>query len=413
MTRRTFVAAAVAGIGAEFAPEWKTERDAVTGRTLRRLTSAPANSYPLYYFIPSITADDRYLVFHSERDGWVQLYRMDLESGRIVQLTAATTRESGWAIWCEPHLRGVYNHLSALNQATGEVAYFQDEEIRAVRLDTLAGRVLHRMPGRTPIGQTGFSPDGRLFAFIHADAAHFRRAISDREALGNMGRFSWPKDHQNWRNSVPTTISVLDTAGGGCRDVVRLDYHVHHVMFADNQRLLVNHPKNDPGMWTIRTDGTDRRHLRPRDAHGVVVHQVVTAAGIFYEAVGGPPGSRNRLGCYDLARQTWEEVPLPDLDGYVHTGWDPAGRFLFFEHHGNTHQLISLHFPFRKERTRTQVLRTMPPYPRPGQRYHAHPFLSPGRKWLFYTEVVDGFSQVCALDVADLVDREEYWTARG
>ena len=54
----------------------------------------------------------------------------------------------------------------------------------------------------------------------------------------------------------------------------------------------------------------------------------------------------------------------------------------------------------------------MPLYPAAGQRYHAHPFLSPDRKWLFYTEAMDGHSQICALDVRDMVGRDEYWDRR-
>src|SRR5262249_7680457 len=80
-------------IGARLPPEWKTSRDPETGRTLRQLTSSRANSYPLYYFIPSLTSDNRYLVFHSERSGWVELYRMDLKDGAITQLTAGRTRD--------------------------------------------------------------------------------------------------------------------------------------------------------------------------------------------------------------------------------------------------------------------------------------------------------------------------------
>ena len=47
-----------------------------------------------------------------------------------------------------------------------------------------------------------------------------------------------------------------------------------------------------------------------------------------------------------------------------------------------------------------------------GQRFHAHPFLSPYRKWLFHTAVVKGYSQVCTVDVADLVDLDECWNRR-
>src|SRR5437868_5287288 len=74
-------------IGVRAPSEINVLRDAETGRTIRQLTSVKANNYPLYYFTPSISADNRYLVFHSERSGWVQLYRMDLETGESTQLT--------------------------------------------------------------------------------------------------------------------------------------------------------------------------------------------------------------------------------------------------------------------------------------------------------------------------------------
>jgi hypothetical protein len=383
-----------------------------SGRPWLQLTNGRANSYPLYYFTPSMTSDSRYLILHSERTGWVQLYRLDMETGDLRILTDGHTRDSGWGIWCEPHLRGIYNHLSALNPVRREVYYFQDDEVRCTHVDSLANRLVRRMPGRIPIGQSNFSPDGRLFVFIHADADLFRRNFSDRESLQNMGLFSWSSAHQQWRNQTPCTIGVIDTATGDYRDVVRLDYHVHHALFLGNRRVLVNHPKNDNGMWVTNLDGSGYRWLRPRDENGSIVHQVITARGIFYEAVANLPGRKgNRLGCYYPDRDAFEEVLLPQIQGYVHTGWDPAGRFLFFENHGQTHELFSLHYPFRSPVVRK--LRSMALYPpRGGQRYHAHPFLSPDRRQLIYTEVIDGFSQVCSLDVHDLVDRNEYWDAR-
>lgn len=394
-------------------PELKTYRDPDTGRTVRQFTSAKANSYALYYFSPSITTDNHYLVFHSERSGWVELYRLDLITGDIVQLTDGRTRESGWMIWCEWHLRGIYNHLSSLNQVRREVYYFQDDEIRCTHLDTLQNRLLMHIPGRVPIGQSSFSPDGRHFAFIHADRQNYFEVMQDVEALRNMhlGQIK----ESDWRNRIPATIGLIDTETGKYSDIIKLDFHVHHVIFADDRRVIVNHIQNGNGMWTIGIDGSSRRTLRPPDAHGSVVHQVVTKNGIFYEAVGDKEksGAHNWLGRYDLATDTFEEVPLPEIDGYMHTGLDPAGRFLFFEEHGKTHHLFSLHFPHDPARRRIQTLRSMALYPAPGgQRYHAHPFLSPDRRWVFHTEPIDGFSQICALDVSDLVDLNEYWDCR-
>ncbi|MCC9076711.1 oligogalacturonate lyase family protein [Litorilinea aerophila] len=385
-------------IGRRFPTEWLTYSDPDTGRTIRQLTSAQANSYPLYYFIPSITRENDALIFHSERTAWVQLYKLDLHSGEIVQLSDGHTRDSGWAIWCEHHLRGIYNHLSALNQTRREVYYFQDEEIRATHIDTLENRVVHTMPGRIPVGQTGFSPDGRLFAFIHADRELFKQAIADREAIQNMRQ---PFDHEAWRRQVPTTIGVLDTETGAYREVIALDFHVHHVFFLDNQRLLVNHVEGENGMWTIRLDGSGRRELRPEAGHGKVCHQVVTERGLLYEANEWRDGRRKVwFGRYDLETDTYEEFLLPGV-GYVHTGYDPAGRLYFIENQGDRHELLTIEHPGDPYEFRLKLLRRLSPIPR-GQRFHAHPFLGPDRRWLYYTEVIDGFSQVCALDVQDL-----------
>lgn len=398
-------------IGDVHPPEIKRITDPEAGRSITQYTAANANNYPLYYFIPSHTADGRYVCFHSERSDYVQLYRLDTQSGEIVQLTDGRTRESGWAIWCQPHLRGIYNHLSALNTVTDDAFYFQDEEIRSTNLRTLESRHVCDIPGRISIGQTGFSPDGKAFAFVHADRDHFTRAFSDREALINMKRFDWAGGHQAWRNGVPCTISLVDTETGAIRDVIDLDYHVHHVFYLDADRLLVNHPKDTHGMWIVNLDGTGVRTLRPEDEHGAIVHQVVTEDGIYYEACKRFDGHReNWFGRYDVDTDTWDEVQLPGL-GYVHTGFDPAGRFLFFENDdGETHQLLSAHFPHDPDRYELRVLKTLTPIQH-GQRFHAHPFLSPDRRQLFYTEVLDGFSQVCALDVSDLVDLDEYWKA--
>jgi len=197
--------------------EFRDTTDPVTGLRLRQWTSAAAHSYPLYYFVPSHTPDGRWLVLHGERGGWVQLYRLDLVSGERVRLTQGRTYRSGWAVWCERNLRGIY---------------------------------------------------------------------------------------------------------------------VHHLLFVSDEELLVNHVRGDSGMWTVRLDGTGQHVLRPRDGHGVPCHQVVTERGIFYEANDYATGERVvHMGRCHPGTGRFEEIPVPGM-GYVHTGNDPAGRFLFGEDDG-------------------------------------------------------------------------------
>lgn len=398
-------------IGVITPAEWTVETDPDTGRRITRLTDGRSNSYALYYFTQSVTPDGRHLVVHSERSGEVQLYRIDLETGAIGQLTDGHTHDAGWAIWCEWHLDGIYNHLSAIHPVTGEVYYFQDDEIRATDVATFANRLVAKLPAREmPIGQAAFSPDGRRFAYIHADEAKFRALLRQRETDTRAGRFDWGRDHHRvFRNALGATLAAVDTQTGAQHTVIATDFHFHHVLFVDDETMLINHPKGVAGMWVVRLDGSGVRHLRPADApgaHGVAVnHQVVTARGIAYEATGADADGKPIAwyGMYDLTTDTFSEGLVP-IDGYAHTGNDPAGRFAFIENAGATHELLSLH-PSKTPGgpLETRLLRRLSSPAHDDQRHHGHPFLSPDRRTLYFTDWSHaGFAQVCAMDVADL-----------
>jgi len=392
--------------------EWSSETDPVTGRTIRRLTDGKSNSYPLYYFTTSITPDNRYLVFHSERSGEVQLYRLDLVTGKIGQLSAGHTIDAGWAVWCEWHLNGIYNHLAAIHPATGEVYYFEDDAILSTHVPTFANRLVARLPkGHMPIGQASFSPEGRWFAYIHADEAKVRALLKQREIDTKAGRFHWTPDHHFvFRNALGATLAVIDTATGAERTVIETDYHFHHVLFVDNTTLLLNHPKECAGMWVVDLDGTNVRHLRPADAPGahnaMINHQVITERGIAYESVGYDAADNREtwLGMYDVKHDTFTEGLVP-IDGYAHVGFDPAGNFDFIENAGARHEILTVHPAATPDGPlTTRLLRTLSSPFHDDQRYHAHPFLSPDRKRLYFTDwSAQGFSQVCMMDVGDLV----------
>src|SRR2546422_3008943 len=73
--------------------DWSVERefyvDPETGVRIQELTKAGCVSDNLYFHFSNFSADNRFLLFVSDRGGWRQLFRAEVESGRLVQLTDA------------------------------------------------------------------------------------------------------------------------------------------------------------------------------------------------------------------------------------------------------------------------------------------------------------------------------------
>jgi len=381
-------------VGRMLESELHEATDVRTGRRIRQFTDGPGHSYPLYYFTPSITADDRYLIIHRIQDNWLNLWRLDLADGSMVQLTNGHTLNASWSIWCESDVQGVYDHLSTLNRMTSEVWYFDGTGLFATHLETLRSRQVWDLGDRLCISQNDFSADGGLFVFVHADRRTFQEAVAEH---------SWDQ-HQAWRQTVPVVVAVIDVATGHCRVVAELDFHVHHVVFLDRQSLLLNHIRGGMGMWRLGLDGQNLGVLRPADDHGATCHQSVTADGVWYETINWNATPRTWIGRCDPTTGTCQEFAVP-REGYVHIGHDPAGTAAFYEIDGASHDLVRVDEPFADDRRRFETLCTLEPYPphTGGQRYHAHPFLGPRRDWLYHTRVVHGVSQVAALEWCDTV----------
>lgn len=69
--------------------EWIKEKDSLTGYEVWQITSHDSASVACYFEAQAFTKDDKYVVFSSRRTGEWQLYRCDLRTGEIRQLTEA------------------------------------------------------------------------------------------------------------------------------------------------------------------------------------------------------------------------------------------------------------------------------------------------------------------------------------
>ncbi len=194
------------------AEHFRRLKDPVTGRRLIQLTAGSGFCYPLYYFIPSISRDDRYLIYHEARDGQVQLDRLDLLTAETVQLTRADYPQTQWNPWCTDAGWGVLDHRSALNVVRDEVIYFDGNEVRSAHIRSLEDRLLFVLPeDRLATGQNCVSPDGQWFFYIHHDRALYESIYGLPGAPRKPG-YEYPRHLSRGTSWLATTLTPASSA---------------------------------------------------------------------------------------------------------------------------------------------------------------------------------------------------------
>ncbi len=366
-----------------------------TGRTAVQLTSGKVFCYPLYYFIPSITKDAKYLIYHRAGDGEVQLHRLNLQTGESVQITKGDTPKTGWDNWCPEAGRGVLDHRSVLNVATGQVVYFTGEKgdtVHSVDIATLKDLVLFKLPeGYRAAGQNCITPDGRWFVYIESPTdSWYRRPVKGKQAR----------------------VVAYNFQGKERRVLCTIDSHIHHVIPYDNERFIFCHPPN--GMGMLMTDLTSGKYeyLRAGDpgvsvkagdntVRGHVCHFVATTRGIVYEVI-PTSGKGNYSGLYDPLTRSRFEFPLPRAFGYTHTGWDPQGRLWFWED-AKRHHIVAARSIGVEGSEFFDLTGEWKTYGG-GQKSHFHPQLTPDRKWIMFVggDPKTKTNHIFLLDASDL-----------
>ena len=364
----------------DLSPQFLRTKAPDTDRPVVQLTTGEAACYPLYYFIPSLTRDERFLIYHRAETGHLQLYRLDLATAESVRLTNATWPDTQWRPWCVSSGHGVLDHRSVLNVARNRVIYFDGPIVRAVDVETCADEVLFELPAdREAYGQNCCTPDGRSFVFIHVP----RGAVWGQPCRGAQ-------------------VVAYDIDTGRQRTLCEVDSAVFHVTAYDNTHFVITHPAEGPGMLWL-----DAEHGTCELLRDGVVHCPCTQSGIAYEV----PAER-RLGWLDpLARRTWE-FPMPPAFHYIHTGCDPAGRLLLYENSTDwdrfeTHDMWALVSvdPHGDDHEWLRLTGTWPTFIG-GQKAHFHPQVTPDRNWILFTGG-DPTHETCHLFLLDISDVNE------
>jgi oligogalacturonide lyase len=209
-------------VGRMYAPEWRDYRDPLTGRRVRQLTDSSSEDYHLYFYNPSITPDGKYLIFISERTGLSNLFRLDLKSGQIVQLTDTRPVRAEYWPFTEP-IQGVGACLPAVSNRGQEVFYFEGNDLFAVEIESLKQRQLLSLTSdrRSSMLQTNAS--GETLVFATWDESMFMER-SQRAYAGEK----FP-DEQFFQETTSTIVRVEAATGNAEEVFCKEKFWINHV----------------------------------------------------------------------------------------------------------------------------------------------------------------------------------------
>ena len=271
------------------------------------VTSTNAGNNQLLYFTSSsLTADDKHLVFISDRAGNPDLFTRDLVTGVERQLTTNTEGVlKSYVYFNGRPYRGFGKGSVSLDPRNGTIYFIQGREVRSV---TLAGRqkILAELPTNQMTAFTHVSADGKRLCVPTTDA----RALDDEKLLPLKPGYDI--DRRVVEENLSSYLRVYDTATGkemSCERVPRK--WITHVQFSPVDANLILYNSEycaDSGvrrMWlwngkthlALRTEGEGRsrfdwtcHEMWERDGSAIIYHGTFTN-GISYVGRVRPDGS--------------------------------------------------------------------------------------------------------------------------
>lgn len=214
------------GAGKDWGVERESYLDPVTGVKVVELTKAGSAADNLYFHFSNFTADNRYLLFTSDRTGSRQLFRAEVASGRLVQLTDDSAINAASACPDPADARRVY--------------LLRGPEVLALDLERLVTRKVGEIPPPHVGGfqQITLSGDGQWLA------------------LGKQ------RDTANWE------IGLMNALTGEYRTVLTQGFRIGHVQHSPTDPVIFYVWETGgyapQRTWLVNIDGTGNRPFYAR-----------------------------------------------------------------------------------------------------------------------------------------------------
>lgn len=369
-------------VGRIYPPEWKTYADAQTGRAVTQLTDSDAEDYHLYFYNPSVTRRGNYLIFISERTGIGNLFRLDLHSGEIVQLTDAAPARADYYPFTYKPCYGVGACLPAIGAQ--EVFYFVGNDLFGVDYETLATRPLWHVPNERRASILHTNAAGDILVWATWDEKLFAESASRFYAGEQM------PDDAYWQQGA-STIHRLDTKTGQCDEILRRErFWINHVLIhptdADCVEFCHEYSDLHDRMWLLDVSRGESAPVGGQLADEWIEHEFWSGDGKRLCFHGGIQGDKTVgfCGWYDVEKgETKKFYHRTPGRTYGHYNLHPDGKTMVTDGEGLPGCISQVHLEDGKQAFEALCRHDSYKFG-DDQRCHPHPsFSSDGAKVIF------------------------------
>ena len=383
-------------IGTTYPPELTTYTDSQTGRRVTQLTNSNAKDYHLYFYNPTVTPDNQYLIFISERTGISNLFRLDLNTGEIVQLTDAAPARADYFPFTYTPIHGVSACLPAIG--AHEVFYFVGNTLFGVNYETLATRPLLQLPPDRRPSMLNADASGTTLVFATWDEARF--AEWERRMVASEVR----SDDQTFQQTTSTIIRY-DTTTEQCDEILRLDHFwINHVLLHPTNRDLIlfchEYSSQPDRMWLLDASTGEYAPIPGQDADEWYEHEFWSKDGTRVCFHGGVENDKTIgfCGWYNITTNQSEKFyHCTPGRTYAHYNLSPDGKTMLTDGEGKPGCISQVHLQNNAQKFEPLCRHDSYKYD-DDQRCHPHPSFTPDGTQVIFTSNRTGTSNIYLTD---------------
>jgi oligogalacturonide lyase len=235
--------------GREIPDQRRKYKDSRTGHTVWQMTDTPGSTTVTQYATQSMTSPDgRWLIYGSDRGtqpGQLNLFKMDLRTGRSVQLTESNR-----------DLAFRWSHISPDGK---EVYYIEDKNLfKVVNIDTLEEREICRVENSFRPHQLSVSADNR---FLIDGVFLENKNEEDESYQGDLNDFV-----EGQKFLIRSAYVIINIQNGQQRRICDGNTPATHAQYSPTDPNLIMYCHGGPWwyvqrLWMIHPDGTGNRPI--------------------------------------------------------------------------------------------------------------------------------------------------------